>query len=163
MHQPNLECVHHAHGFDLIDARCGRIVFLALFGPQNDEAANDESAGHHHRCEQVGLDGLAKQQAQHHGWQESHQHIQGKLLRLFVGGQRHQRVANFLPVDQNHGKDGASLNGNVKHLGLVIIKTQQRARQNEVAGRRNRKELGQSFNDAHDGGFNQQCNVHKGS
>ena len=45
----------------------GSHILLPRFCPQNDEAANDEGAGHHHRGEQVGLDGLAKQQAQQIG------------------------------------------------------------------------------------------------
>ena len=138
----------------------GRIALLPAFGPQNDEAANDERAGHHHRGEQVRLDGLAKQQPQQHCRYKGDHHVQGKLARLSLRGQGDHGVTNFLPVHQDHRKDGAGLNSDVKHLGLVVVKAEQAARQNQVTGGRDGQEFGQSFDDTHEGGFEKQCNIH---
>ena len=146
-----------------MNTRQGRIVFLSPFCPQNDEAANNEGAGHHHRREQVFFDRLAEKQTEHHRGHKSHQHIQRKLLGLFFSRQGCDGVADFLPVNQNHRKDGTGLDGDVKDLGLLIVKTQQCARQNQVTRGRNGKKFRQAFNNAHDGGFDQQCNVHRGS
>jgi hypothetical protein len=68
-----------------------------------------------------------------------------------------------LPVDQDDRKDGAGLDRDVENFGFFVVKTEQRAGQNQVACRGDGKEFGQAFNDAHDGGFDQQCNVHAGS
>ena len=106
------------------------------------------------------LDGLAKQQAQHHGGHKTDEHIQRKTLGLPFSGQGHQRGANLLPIHQDDGKDGTGLDGNIEHLGLGIVKTQQRPRQNQVAGGRDGKKLGQSLHHAHDGGLDQQNDIH---
>ena len=81
------------------------------------------------------LDGLAQQKPHDHGGQKTNQHIEGKALCFGAASQATQGAADFLPVHQNHRKDGAGLDGDVKHLGLVVVKTQQAARQDEVAGR----------------------------
>ena len=67
-----------------------------------------------------------------------------------------------MPIHQDDGKNGPRLNGEVKHLGALIVKAQQGARQNEVSGGGNRQKFSQTFHHAHDGGFDQQCNVHAG-
>ena len=51
--QPDLQRVHRAHLLDRMNARHGRVALLAPFSPQDDEAANDEGAGHHDGREQV--------------------------------------------------------------------------------------------------------------
>jgi hypothetical protein len=45
------------------------------------------------------------------------------------------------------------LNGDVEHLGLLVVKAQQGTREDEVAGGRNRQKLGQPFHHTHDGRF----------
>ncbi|OIQ70881.1 hypothetical protein GALL_475050 [mine drainage metagenome] len=80
------------------------------------------------------LDGLAKQQTQDHRREKSDGDIESKALRLFFSGQCQHGSANFLPVNQNHRKNGTRLNGNVKHLGLVIVKAQQGPGQNQMPG-----------------------------
>ena len=132
----------------------------AAFGPQDDEAANDEGAGHHHGGEQMGLDGLAKQQPQQHRRHKGNQHIQRKTLCLLLRGQRRQRGTDLLPIHQDDGKDGARLDGNIEHLGLGIVKTQERARKNQVTGGGDGQKLGQPLHHTHDGGLDQQNNVH---
>jgi hypothetical protein len=64
-----------------------------------------------------------------------------------------------LPVDQDDREDRAGLDRDVEHFGLVVVKTEQRAGQDQVACRGDGKEFGQAFDDAHDGGFDQQCYV----
>ncbi len=86
--------------------------------------------------------------------------VQHKSLRLAIGWQRHHRCTYFLPVHQDHREDRAGLDGDVEHLGFGIVKPQQGARQNQMAGGRNGQELGQSLDDPHDGGLDQQYNVH---
>jgi predicted nucleic acid-binding protein len=109
------------------------------------------------------FDELAKQQTEHHGRQRANQDIERKQTRRALRGQSQHRGFYFLPIDQNHCKDGARLNGNVKHLGLVVVKAEQRARQNQMPRRRNRQKLSQTFHHAHDGSFEQQNNIHSKS
>ncbi len=80
------------------------------------------------------LDEFAKQQAQHHGWQKANQDVQRQPLCLGLSWQRDDGGMNFLPINQNHRKNRPGLDGDIKHLGFFVIKTQQCARQNQVAG-----------------------------
>src|SRR5574343_393664 len=106
------------------------------------------------------LDGLAQQQPQQHRREKTNQHIERKALRTALAGQCHQGGTNFLPVHQDDGKDGPGLDGDVKDLGLGIIKTQQGSRQDQVARGGYGKKLGQALDHTHDGGLDQQYDVH---
>ena len=57
-------------------------------------------------------------------------------------------------------KDGPGLDGDVKHLGFFIVKTEQGTRQDEVTRGRNGQKFGQTFHHAHHGGFEQEGQVH---
>jgi hypothetical protein len=77
-----------------------------------------------------------------------------------AGGQGRQRVADFLPVDDDHRQDGAGLDRDVEDLGLLVVEAQQRARQDQVPvdeiGRNSVKPL----DHAHHGRLDQQNNIH---
>jgi len=128
----------------------------AAFGPEDDEAAHDEGSGHHGRGEQVGLDGLAQQQSHDDRRQKTDQHIEGKTLGLGTVCQPSNGAADFLPVDQDHREDRTGLDGDVEDFGLVVVKAQQASSQDQVPSGRNRQKFGQSFDHAHDGGFDEQ-------
>ena len=80
----------------------------------------------------MGLDGLAKQQAQHHRRHKGNQNIQRQALCLRLAAQTGDSRAQLVPIDQNHGKNSAGLDRDVKHLGFFVVKTQQGASQNQV-------------------------------
>ena len=98
----------------------------------------------------MGLDGFAKQQAQNHRRQKTNQDVEGKALRIPVCRQRQHRGADFFPIDQDHRKDGAGLDRNLKHLAFVIRKAQQGARQNQMPGGGDGQKLGDPFDHTHD-------------
>ena len=79
------------------------------------------------------FDQLAKEQAQHHSWQKSNEHIENEALRLDLVPESFGRRAYFFPIDQDDGKDSTRLNGDVKNLGFVIVKTKQGTCQNQMA------------------------------
>ncbi len=103
---------------------------------------------------------LPNSQPQHHGGQEGDQHVDGESLRLALAGQRDEGAADLLPVHQDHGQDGARLDGDVEDLGLLVVEAEQRAGQDQVAGAGDGKKLGEPFDDAHDRGLHQQNDVH---
>ena len=63
------------------------------------------------------------------------------------------------PVLNPDSKPFPGLDGNVKHLGLVVVKAQQGPGQNQMPGTGNRQKLRQPLDHAHDDGFQQQCNI----
>lgn len=82
----------------------------------------------------MGLDGLAKQQAQQHSRHKGNQHIERQALCLRLAAQTDDSRAQLVPIDQDHGKNSTGLYRDVKHLGFFVVKTQQGAGQNQVAG-----------------------------
>jgi hypothetical protein len=145
---------------DAQDARRGRRTAVPALGPQDDEAADDEGTGHHHRREQVRLDRLAEQQAQHDRREEGDRHVERKALRLLLVRQLDDGVADLLPVDDDDRQDGAGLDRDVEDLGLGVVHAEQRARQDQVSGGRDRQKLGQALDDAHHGRLGQQHCIH---
>ena len=81
-------------------------------------------------------------------------------LRLALRGQGHHRATDFLPINHDDRKNGAGLDGDVKHLGFFIVKTQQGTRQNKVTGGRDGQKFGQTFDHTHDSGFQKQHEIH---
>jgi hypothetical protein len=80
-------------------------------------------------------------------------------MRTF-NAKRCERLADLLPVHDDHGKDRAGLDRNVEDLGFLVVEAKERARKDEVAGARNRQELGEAFDDAHHGRLGQQHQIH---
>ncbi len=157
LHQAHFQCVQRGHVVHGVHAHgTGR----APLGPEDDEAAQDEGGRHDHRREEVLLDRLAEDQREHHGRQEADEHVEREALGAGLGGQRHQGLADFLPVHQHDREDRAGLDGDVEYLGLVVVETEQSAREDQVAGGGDGKELGQALDHAHDGGLGQQDEIH---
>jgi hypothetical protein len=122
---------------------------------------DDERAGHHGGREQVRLDRLAQQQAQHHRGREGDEHIDGEAPRLLAApAQAHHGVAQPLRIDDHHREDRTGLDGNVEDLALLVGEAQQRPGQDEVAGAGDGQELGQALDDAHQGGLEQGESIH---
>ncbi|MNZ96676.1 hypothetical protein D3C78_1158820 [compost metagenome] len=107
------------------------------------------------------LDQLAERQRQHHGRQEAYADIEHKAPGLAAGGQLDQGAADLLPIHQDHREDRAGLDGDVEHLGFFALEAQQRARKNQMTSGRNGQELGQAFDHAHEGGLDQQYDIHR--
>jgi hypothetical protein len=83
---------------DVVDADA---VFAPL-GPEDDEAAEDEGGRHGHRIEQVGLDRLAEQQAEHGERHEGYRDVDGEALCAAVRGEaadHAQQPLAVLPAD----------------------------------------------------------------
>ena len=66
-----------------------------------------------------------------------------------------------LPVDDDHGDDRAGLDRDVEHLALGVVEAEQRAGEDQVAGARDRQELGQALDDAHQGGPGEQHQIQR--
>jgi hypothetical protein len=160
LRQADLERIRPMHLLDRLDAH-DRVV--PTLGPQDDERAEDEGRCHHRRREEVLLDHLAQSQAEHHGRQEGHQHVEREALRVAAARQRGDGVADLLPVHQDDRQDGARLDRDVEDLRLLVVEVQQRTREDEVARAGHRQEFGEPLDDAHDRGLHQQNDVHASS
>jgi hypothetical protein len=133
----------------------------ARLHPQNHQPPNHQRHRHRDGVEQIKLDGLDGQRANHCGRQkgqaQAHHKAQGDRVAAHAAGQRGDARAVF-PA---HRQDRPQLNHHFEHLALAIVKVDQIASQNQMPGAGNRKKLGNAFNDAHDQGLAQQQDVHQ--
>jgi hypothetical protein len=128
-----------------LDAR----ALAAAFGPQDDEAAQDEGGGHHLRREQMRLDRLAEQQPQHHGRQKTDQHVARKALRLPLVGSATSVSRIFCQYTMITARMAPVWMAMSNTLALASSKPSS-ARQDQVAGGRNGQKFGQTLDHAHD-------------
>ena len=78
-----------------------------------------------------------------------------------VAAEAGERRREPLPVDDDHREDRAGLDRDVEHLALVVGEAEQRAGEDQVAGARDRQELGQALDDAHQGGLDEQHQIQR--
>ena len=91
--------------------------------------------------------------------------VEHEAARLRIAGEdAAQRLADSLAIDQHDGEDGAGLDHDLEHLGLIaggVGEAEQRAGEDEVAGARDRQEFGQALDDAHQGGLEEQDRIQR--
>ena len=66
-----------------------------------------------------------------------------------------------LGIERDDRQDGAGLDHHLEQLDLLAMQSKQRAREDQVAGGGDRQEFGEAFDHPHQGGLDQQCNVHE--
>ena len=154
LRQTQLQRIDGGEAVDVGDAR--RDVFLAFFHQEDDQAPHHQGDSHRHRTEQVGLDELAEQHAQHRRRDEGDDDVERKALLHAVGREASQHLADALAVIPDDGQDGARLDGDGKDTGLFVIPAQQGAGEDEVAGAGDGEELGQALDNAEDDGLDHQ-------
>ncbi len=158
----DLQRVARTHVIDMVNAHMLRRPLLPGFSPEDHQGANDKSQRHRRGCEQPAFDGAGKQQAQNGSGNEADDHIDrkapgGAAPRGFGCGQSGEHFADAHAVMPHHRQNGAALNRDFKHLGLVAHPAQQAGGENEVAGGGNRQKFGEALDQAenhhHDGGM----------
>jgi hypothetical protein len=101
--------------------------------------------------EEVGLDRAAERKTQDRGRDESHRE---------VAPQRDVDREEPPAVLPDHRQHGAGLDRDVKDLGALAVEAEQVAGEDQVAGARDRQELGESLDDAEDQRVPERCVGH---
>ena len=153
--QADLQGVGPAHGVDVVDAHGIRTRALPALRPQDDERADDERDRHRHRGEQRSLDHAAEQEPEQRGGQEGDDEVDDEAIgdRIAQDAARHGDESR--PELPAHGEDGAGLDHDLEDLGLLARVAQERARDDQMSGRRDRQEFRQTFDDAEQEGDEQ--------
>jgi hypothetical protein len=94
-------------------------------------------------------DQLAEQQSSRCR-QERNDDVQRKTLGVGIGSEPAQHHQQSRPEFPAHSEDGAGLEHNFEHLGLIAGVDEERAGDDQMTGARNRQKLGQSLDDAED-------------
>ena len=116
--------------------------------PQQDEAADDERYAYDPYVEQIRLDDVVSERADHGRWQEREQNADDKArrgpLRKHLFGERPEPAK----INCQQRENGTKLNQNSKRFAKgVIAPTEQVLHQQQVARRRDRQILGQALDD----------------
>ena len=156
MCQAELEGIDNIQIFHPVDAD----QMLAPFCPEDNEATQYEGGRHRYRVEQVGLDGLAKKQAQHGKRHERDSNVEGKALRGTVAAEARDDAHDSLAVFPAEGEDCARLDHDFEQLPLLVIEVQKIASQDKMPGRRDGKEFGKSFDNAEYQRLKQRVEIH---
>jgi hypothetical protein len=106
------------------------------------------------------LDLLAEQESEDGGRQEGDDQVDDEFLLLRIVGQSAQHGADALAVLPDHGQYRAGLDGDLEHFDFFTGEVEQAAGQDQMPGRRNGQEFGETFDQAHDDGFNRENEVH---
>ena len=104
----------------------------------------------------IELDEATERQPQQGRGQECHDQVDEQAPTGGVArepaGEADEAITIF-PDDREHG---TGLYHHLEDLRLVVVEPDKFARQNEMAGTRDRQKLGQTFNDPEQQGFEQQ-------
>jgi len=134
-------------GRDLVDVLHPRLGMPALDG-EDGEPAHHQHYRNHPGGKQHRLDVAVGHDADHHRRQEAQQDVDDEPLRLGVVHQAGRDMDEAVPVHPADGKDGAELDGDLEHPAGRALKAQQVDEQDQVAGRGDGDELGQTLDDA---------------
>ena len=116
--------------------------------------------GDDHRAAEHGLDVGMQRQAEDRRRQEGDKHVAQEAPGFGLAmPEADEDGEEGPPVEHDHRKDRAELDDDVEHRPVVRIVAEQRAGKDEMAGRRDRDELGDAFDDAEDD-QGKQRNIH---
>ena len=113
----------------------------------------DERRRHGDRVEQVVVNGVGKDNAQHHGGQHGDHQVDRKTTRLGLCRQPGDNVQNFAPELPDHGQDGTELNDDVERHGSLTTEIEQVCDDDLVACTGDGQKLRQPLNKPQDDRF----------
>lgn len=118
---------------------------LAALGPKHDHPSDDQRRGHGNGIEQVVVNGIGENHAQHHGRHEGDQQVEGETLRLLLFGQTHDDVEDLAPKLPDYCQNRPQLNDDVEGHGALAAKIDQVGDDDLMPGTGDRQELRQPF------------------
>ena len=156
LRETHLERIVPGHVVDALDPRAPR----APLDPQDHECAGDERGRHRHRPEEMRLDQAPEQQAKDRRRDEGYHQVRDEPLRGAVRGEpreHREKLRAVLPHDREHR---AGLDREIERLRLLAVEAEQIGGEDQVAGARDRQELGEAFDDAEDERLEEERDIH---
>src|SRR6185436_16828164 len=98
----------------------------------------------------MGLDRLSEEQSEHRGRNESDDEVRYETPCLRVAREPRQRVREARAVFPHDREHRARLNRNLENLRFLVLKVEELPDHDQVAGARDWKEFGETFDDAED-------------
>ena len=137
-----------------------RATERAALDPENDERADHESQSDRNRVEQMRFDQTAEDEAQHCGGNECDHQIDDEALCDGIAADARERPReprSIFPHDREHR---TGLDGDLEDLAFLVVKTEELARDDQVARARDRKKLREAFHDAEDDRLQENQGIH---
>src|SRR5262249_52985053 len=114
------------------------------------------------RIEQIPLDEVVNGDPKNGGRQERDDDAKSKPARLRFGREADQRAPELVPIDDDHGQNGAELDDDGEDLPILLGETKEVLGHQEVRCRRYGKEFRETFNDPEDERLDQLLNAWHG-
>jgi hypothetical protein len=132
---------------DLID-RADALDVRPLLGPEDREAADHQRHGHRHRREQHAADRVLEQEARDRRRQEGEEEVGGEPPRSRIRDEPERRAPQSLTILPADGEDRRALHHDHLPEADRLLETERGAHDDEVAGARDRQELGEALDEA---------------
>lgn len=121
---------------------------VASLRPEHDHPANHQGCSHGDRVEQVFMDQIGEQHAQHHRREEGDQQIGSETTRLGLALQAEDHIEDLAPKLPDHGQDRAKLDDDVERHGALAAEVDQIGDDNLVPRAGDRQEFCQTLDHA---------------
>src|SRR3974390_710447 len=124
-------------------------IELHAVNPQEDGAADNQGEADDPDVEQDGLYEVVCQSADHRGRQERNQQADDEAPRRGILEHGERDLPDAGKIDRQQCQDGPELDQDSEGLAeILVIETEEALRQEKMAGRGYRQELGQSLDHA---------------
>lgn len=118
---------------------------LTLFRPQHDDAAHHQRGRDGNRVEQVFVDQVGKDHAQHHRGQKRDQQVSGKTPCARLRRQTDDHIEDLASKLPDHREDRAELDDDIERHGSFAAEFEQVGNNDLVSGTGNGQKLRQPF------------------
>ena len=144
---------------DPLDPMVARIRMDAL-DQEDGKAAQDQRGHHHPGAEQHGLDEAVGKSSDHHRRDEAEENVAREADLVRVAQQSARDAKEAMAIGPADGEDRAELDHHLEHLAGRPAKADQVDHEDQMAGRGDRDELGQTLDDPEEKRPEQEFQIH---
>ncbi|MNC24459.1 hypothetical protein D3C75_725140 [compost metagenome] len=128
--EADLQGMAPAHVIDVVDCH----AVGTAFGPEHDYPANHQGRCHGDRVEQVVVNQVGEQHAQHHRWQERQQQVAGEASRRGLAGQAEHHFQDLAAKLPHYRQDRRQLDDDVERYRAFTAEIYQIGNDDLVSG-----------------------------
>ena len=127
---------------------------------EDGKAAQDQRGHHHPGAEQHGLDEAVGKRSDHHRRDEAEENVAREADLVRVAQQSARDAKEAMAIGPADGEDRAELDHDLEHLAGRPAKADQVDHEDQMAGRGDRDELGQTLDDPEEKRPEQEFQIH---
>jgi hypothetical protein len=129
---------------------------------EDRDRAHDERDRDAHRVEEVRLDLRLEGEAHDRGGDEGDRDVYGEALLHRIRREAREGADEARAVFPAHGKHGAGLDDDIEDVPALVVRAEQVAGEDQVAGRGDRQELGEALDHSKQERAGKRMQFHRG-